>query len=242
MSSLFSPSPAGPSQDVRYRQGIIVAFDPNTLANTVLIDGEEMTNLPLLGVGESTLLVPGSIVGIIVVGDAIRGKTLAILGRFVIPNTTDATDAVSLLNSQVYAAFVGTLEACSSSSLGDLATVGPSVTVPIGPTGRAVVIAGAETVVSGNSVAGAYTATGTMAVWLSGSNVFQPSAAASNGIMEHGVSAVLGTGTSLSSRGNPAVVTVYDGLAEGNTTFTLKYARNATTAFFLNRALTVIRL
>src|SRR5688572_33253275 len=177
IASLFSTPPAGPSQDVRYRQGVIVTFDQNTLENTVLVDEGLLTNLPLLGVGEATLLAPGAIVGIVVIGDSGRGKTMAILGRFVVPNTADAADAVGLLNNQIHADFIGTLEGGLTEGAlpGDLATLGPTVTVNVGVSGRVLVLASAF-IISNDTLSGAgfYGSGGGIYVWLSGANTYQP--------------------------------------------------------------------
>lgn len=139
LSDLFGPPPASPSLEMRYRQGRILTFDQITLENTVDVGGSVMTNLPLLGVGESTLLAPGSIVGITSV-QSLRGTaTWAILGRMVEPNTPDALDAISLLSSWVAADSIATQESRSVFSFGDLATIGPTVEVVVRGTGRVLV-------------------------------------------------------------------------------------------------------
>ena len=144
-ASLFGGDPAGPSQNVKFRQGVIVAFDQNTLDNQVLVGNAILNDLPILGVGEATLLVQGAVVGILVVGDEDRAKTMFILGRSVIPNTADATNAITLLNSQIFSNFVyPSGESTGSSTYTDLATIGPLVTVPVGPSGRILVIASAQ--------------------------------------------------------------------------------------------------
>lgn len=138
VSDLFLPEPAGPSLDVRYRQGIIVTFNQVTLENTVLVGGQVLSNLPLQGVGEVGLLVPGAVVGIMVVGGPT--KTMYINGRVVKPNTADAANAVGLLNSLVAADSIATQETRTVFAFGDLTTVGPKVTVTVRGTGRLLVM------------------------------------------------------------------------------------------------------
>lgn len=149
LSTLFASAPAQGSQDMRYRQGVIQTFNQSTLQNTVLVGGSVFTNLPILGVGESTLLVPGSVVGLLVIGENddpnSGGKTYAIIGRLVTPNTADANNAISLLNSQIFSDFIGDpLETITSTTYQDLPRVGPAVTLPVGPTGRVLVLCSAQ--------------------------------------------------------------------------------------------------
>lgn len=135
LTDLFTPPPPGPAQAVSYRQGTVIAFDKFTLANTIRVGGTDLTDLPILGVGETTMLGPGDVVGILVVG-----STLAILGQLVIPNTTAAFDAISLPSSNTYTANVNTAQSTTSTTWTDLATVGPTISnVRIGPSGRCLV-------------------------------------------------------------------------------------------------------
>lgn len=141
LASLFGGAPPGSSQDLRYRQGVILTFDPITLSNTVDVGGAVLTDLPVLGVGEATLFVPGAIVGLATIGVPGRGQTLAILGRIVRPNTADAASAISLLSARIYADEVGGSDSTNSAAFGDLsASFGPTLTdVIVGPSGRLLV-------------------------------------------------------------------------------------------------------
>jgi hypothetical protein len=144
LAGLFAAPQAKPSQSIRYRQGTIISFNPVTLANTVDVGGTVLVNLPLLGVGEATLLVPGSVVGIVSIGsDAAGSDTWAILGRLVVPGTAQAGDAVSLLNARTKTAQVLDDEVTSSGSYTDLGAFGPTVDVMVGPSGRLSVTIGA---------------------------------------------------------------------------------------------------
>lgn len=168
LSSLFGAPPGGSSQDVRYRQGTIVTFDPITLSNTVDVGGAILTDLPLLGVGEAILLVPGAVVGLVTIGNPGAGQTLAILGRLVTPNTAAASDAVNLLSSRTAVAFDTNAVSTTSATYVDLG--GPTVSGVVGPSGRVLVFTGA--LITGISeVNGAFIAdTARMAVALSGAN------------------------------------------------------------------------
>jgi hypothetical protein len=131
---LFTASPQGPTQPMGYRQGVIVAFDSVTGANTVTVGGVNLTDLPMLNTSEVLLMTPGAVVGIMVVG-----STYAILGRLAIPNTADAGTALAAIATQ--SASVTTPETTASSSFGDLATTGPTLTnVSVGPSGRMLVM------------------------------------------------------------------------------------------------------
>lgn len=141
LSELFSAAPARPSFDVRYRQGVILTWNPSTLENTIDVDGVPLVDLPVLGSAEAATFEVGDVVGLhLMLPDHRRGATWAIVGKFVIPNTADAFTALSFLSSTIYADEVDTLESSSSTSYTDLATLGPSVSdVLVGPSGRVLV-------------------------------------------------------------------------------------------------------
>ena len=242
LADLFAAAPAAPSQDVRYRQGTIVTFNPVTLENTVLVGGTTLADLPLLGVGEATLLVPGAVVGIQVVGDAV--KTYAILGRYVTPGTADAANAVSLLNSQIYTDFVVTGEATNSPTYGDLATPGPRVTVPVGPSGRILIVASAQ--VQWAALAAAVTGGGRVDVEFSGANTRSPNEVVDPLVGLSHIQTDVSAGT-INQSGIFSATTqaVFDGLTPGDTTITMKYRRSTTGTTpveFHRRVLTVIKL
>lgn len=222
MSSLFSRAPSGPSQDVRYRQGVIVTFDANTLENTVLVDEGLLTNLPLLGVGEATLLAPGAIVGIVVIGDNNRGKTMAILGRFVTPNTADAFDAISLLSSRTFIDYVEAIEATTSMTYGDLTTPGPELTIDVPMSGRILLTFGAF--MDSGVAAGGNTNVAAMALEFSGNNVIAaaPPYTATAGFVNANIQ---GIGT----YDKKVYSVVAEGLTPGETTITAKYRNAAST-------------
>lgn len=246
LSGLFGPAPAGPSQDVKYRDGIIRTFNPITWQNTVEVGSTLMHDLPLLGVGEASLLVPDSKVGIMVVGDS--AQTMFILGRNVEPNTEDQRSASALLNSQVFTDFVTSPggDPCTSSTYTDLATHGPEVRVPVGANGRLLVIATAQ-VQWGSTAASPTKGTGAFDVAFTEANVRVPDELVDPlvGVVSLDLNTSAGT---IQQAAIFAVTTqaVFSGLNAGFTTVTMKYRRSATgyasDPTFFRRTLTVIKL
>lgn len=237
VAGLFLPPAAGPAQAMAYRQGTITAFNPITLANTVDVGGTLFSDLPLLGVGEATLLTVGSVVGLAVIGDAV--KTMAIVGRFVYPATAEAEDATALLSANTKADTVGTQEGTSSTSYTDLATIGPLVTVTVRSTGRLLV-----SISCGIQALGAATFGGSATVELSGANTL--SAADAQDVehfhARHWHSVTAGV---LTQQDCPAASKVFDGLNPGETVVTMKYKSingGAPDADFGRRTLVVIAL
>lgn len=217
LADLFDSAPAGPSMDVRYRQGIVLAFDPVTLANTVEVGGTVCNNLAVLGVGEVTLLTPGSVVGIISVISARGTATWAILGRMVIPNTAEAQSATALLNSQIQADAVADLEATSLDTFGNLSTYGPAVTVNV--RNRVLIIVTSE--IEWVDTASAVGAGGAATVEMSGANTVGTAAAET----QLRASAFLSTslGGTTDKQGTHASAAVFENLNPGLTVVTMKY-------------------
>lgn len=125
-----STAPAGPGQPMEYRQGTIKAWNPVTLENTVLVNKTEVYNLPVLGVAEAASFRADITVGLMCVG-----SSWAILGRYVVPNTADAEDAITLVAQRRETSTVATSESTSSATFVDLTTVGPSVTLIVPASG-----------------------------------------------------------------------------------------------------------
>jgi hypothetical protein len=248
-ASLFSGTPAGPSQNVKFRQGQIVTFNPNTLQNTVAVGGAILTDLPILGVAEASTLVTGASVGVLVVGDDERAKTMFIIGRSVIPNTADATNAITLLNQQIFTSEILTGETCSSTTYTDLATVGPQVTVNVGPSGRLLIIGSAQAQWT-TGAAGTTNNDARFNLQFDGANVRVPTVGTEPtdplvGITKEQI--IIGGGGT-NSTAHIAVITdqaVFSGLNTGPTTITMKY-RDSQAAVnpcdFFRRTLTVVRL
>ena len=139
LTSLFTAQPAQPAPTIRYRQGIILNWDPVTLENTVMVGGTLLTDLPVLGAAEAASYHEGTVVGL-----AVIESTWAIIGRFVIPNTADAEDAITQVGQRAQTATVTTQETTTSAPYVDLATPGPSVTTRIAASGKAFVTVSAQ--------------------------------------------------------------------------------------------------
>jgi hypothetical protein len=117
-----------------FAQGEVIAWNPDTAANVILIRGTLFDDLPILNTSEASLLEPGAIVSVIT-----WGSSYAILGRMVYPNTPEAVSSIQSITNRIQAAedFDGGTR--NSTTWGDLtgAAIGPSVTIRIGSSGRA---------------------------------------------------------------------------------------------------------
>lgn len=220
---LFADPPPGPAQPVTYRQGTILMFDPATLSNRVNVGGTVLEDLPLLGVGEATLLTEGAVVGIMVIGDA-GARSMAILGRLVRPNTADATAAVTLLNSLVHADSITVQESRTADTYGDLTTPGPARTVRVGPSGRLLVVLTSQIQFVEAAAGGLAQRGGYVSVALSGANTVSADTAADTVLAAMNVG-ITATGLAgLAVQGAYTASGVFEGLNVGETTVTMKYA------------------
>lgn len=126
-----------PAAGVRYRQGTVREWNPDTAANVVDVDGALFENLSILNTNEAVLLAPGDVVGILVTGQA--ASSWCILGRLTIPGTPAAATALSMVSSRIVPAVDSAMGTRSSATYGNLtsASVGPSVQVTVGQSGKA---------------------------------------------------------------------------------------------------------
>jgi hypothetical protein len=240
---VFEPRPAGPALPVTYRQGLIVSFNPITLENTVTVGGAIMDNLPLLGVGESTLLVPGAVVGIMVIGDGI--KTMYITGRIVTPNTADAFDAVALLNSNVVAATVSVQETYTDAvNFGDLATLGPTVNVNVRQTGRLLLICTSQIQWPAPAGAASVGVGGWVSVEFSGANTITPLTASATLLPAFNITIAVAAGVTHTCQVTATQQAVFEGLTPGETQIRMKYRNQVAgnNVDYGRRTLTVIVL
>jgi hypothetical protein len=223
---LTAPDPAGPSQNVKYRQGVVRVFNPITLANTVDVGGTVFVNLPLLGVAEAASLDTGSVVGLLMLQSDRGGITYVILGRLVTPATAAAQQAITLLGSYNHVAVVAALESSSSSSLTDLTTVGPVISdVLIGASGKAEVSVSAYIAISAVTVA---PASAHMAFTIAGATVRAatiPDSLSIDGALNNGLNATRSF--------------LVEGLTPGRHVFRAVYAVTGGTAGFAGRTLKV---
>lgn len=224
MSDFYVPST--PAQPMYYRQGVIQTWNPADATNTVLIDGTVFTNLAILNTDEALLLSPGAVVGVVDVG-----STWAILGRFTVPGTTDAASSLAALGT--FSNTVATFETYSSSTLGDLATPGPTVTVNVPKSGRMLIMLSARIGWS-NQVNGG----GLISLDVSGANTIAVGNAPQ---LAHSI--LLGSSIQSTSILRTATTYVYNGLNPGSTTWTMKYgAPNSTQCDFQDRTIVLIPL
>lgn len=84
LSSLFTPSAPG----VRFGQGLVTAWNPNTGQNTIEWAGGTLTDVPILNTGEAVALRAGHVVGMLG-----QGLTWFIIGRVTPPNSADFAGA-----------------------------------------------------------------------------------------------------------------------------------------------------
>jgi len=123
----------GKSEGVGFRQGTVLAYNPLTGENTILVGGGIVTNLPILNTSEALLLEAQSVVGILT-----AGPSWFILGRITVPNTPQALTALNAI--RIASANVPDFDNTASTTFVDLATPGPSVDLFVGPTGRCLVL------------------------------------------------------------------------------------------------------
>lgn len=229
LAQLFARPPGGVAQPMGYRQGLVVAWDPVTLENRIRVGGAELPNLPVLGVAEAATVKVGSVVGL-----ADVGNTLAIIGRFVVPGSAGATEALTQLGDKIASATVATQEAANdgAGAFQDLATVGPTVTINVGASGKLLVIMSCVTGDDATGQNGGY-----MSFTLSGANTLAASSARSAQIL------VLITPNSDSVRGTITGQALLTGLNPGATEVKSKYAwGTAVGALFEQRIITAFAL
>lgn len=77
LAPLFGTSGPG----VRFRQGTVLTWDPNTGVNTVDVGGSTLANVPILNTGEAVALKAGHVVGLLG-----QGASWFIIGRVTPPN------------------------------------------------------------------------------------------------------------------------------------------------------------
>lgn len=206
---------------VGFRQGTILTWDPLDAANTVSVGGTVMENLPILNTNEALLLEPGAVVGILT-----AGPSWFILGRITVPATPAAASALAMVSSRIVAASDPDQGTRSSTAFGNLsgAAVGPSVTVNISGSGKALLWWSCAYGATGNWEP---ISTGGTSVAVSGATTRAASADYSLGhYMEFPASPALGTALTSTSIQN-TLMHLFEGLNPGQNTFTMQY-RNRT--------------
>lgn len=240
LTDLHTTTPPGPAQPMAYRSGIIRAWNPTTLQNTVRIggvdNGVDFHDLPVLGLAEVDSYDVGSVVGIATVG-----STWAIIGSFVTPNTAEATAALSRLGGRIYSASdanAGTRTVAGFGALDAPSASGPAVTLHVGASGRVLVMLSAW--IEAARSAASTTQTGIAGVDVSGANTVAASILNSKYLRFRGSASV----TDVTDRSTALVL--LEGLTPGSTTFTMVYssADSAVPALntFAERNITVFAL
>jgi hypothetical protein len=235
LSTLFSDPAQGAAQSMQYRQGTIISFNQITLENVVNVGGQNMVNLPVLGVAEAATYVPGAVVGLMIIN-----SSWAIIGRFVVPNTPAATDAITQLSQAIVSDFIVTQESTSSAAFVDLTTIGPTVVANIKTSGRCLVFTSATiSIQPGANFPSAWG--GFVSLDVSGANTIAPTAINGSLGFIFGDNALNQSWVQSFTR-----MIVLSGLNPGLTTFRAKYAVNLggppETALFRNRGLAVFSL
>lgn len=226
IAQLLTEGTQGPNggEDIALHTGVIKSWDESSGVNVVNVNGKDLTNLKTINAGIGVQYRPGDSVVII------RKQTqYFILGKVAAPGGNNA----NLIKSAV----VNSRQSTGSVNFGDLASVGPQVTLSIGSSRRALVFAnsGVETP---TSVTGSYTG-GWFTLAVSGASTIGPSGAATPFYAGGFVSWQY---DGIQTCSQTWLVTAADGLNVGANTFTLKYAAATASinAFFSGRALAVI--
>lgn len=217
---------AGGGKGVGFRQGSVVSWNQETAENVILIGDGLFTNLPCLNTSEASLLNPGDVVGVLT-----SGSSWAILGRLIIPGSPEAASSIKAITNRIVAAADASDGYRTSNTWGDLTGtgVGPSVTVRVGASGRALCLWSCEL---GQTVSGGFLQyqkrnTPHVGVQVSGASTVAPSDFnALNYQIEHPAAGSAGDATTQSWI-QAAMMHLFTGLNPGDTTFTLKY-RNDT--------------
>ncbi|WP_213452901.1 hypothetical protein [Rhizomonospora bruguierae] len=196
-------------------------WDPLTARNMIMVRGATLTDVPILNTNEAVSLTPGAVVGLLA-----SGRNWFILGRVTVPGTPAAASALALGRTE--GRVVHNSESTNSTAYADLATVGPTMTVQIGPSGRALVMIGA------------------MVMWGDGGGFTELEAYVSyaySGASARGA----GDGASFSPTVSASInvqqgsfVDFIGGLPAGDYTFTAKYRVSNGSAFFNHRVLVVL--
>jgi hypothetical protein len=84
---LFAPDPSAPPP-LNFRQGRVVAWNPDTGENTIDVGGAQLEDVSVLNTGEAIALKVGHIVGLVT-----WGSSWFIIGRITVPGSPDFASA-----------------------------------------------------------------------------------------------------------------------------------------------------
>lgn len=222
--------PPKTNDHVRYGQGIIREWNPETFENQIDFRGVSLFNLPVRSGVEALTYQPGDVVAL--EGWAPGGGfgSWWITGRIVTPGAGRGAETVAFMTTSLARALAGellhsnhveTAQNRDTDTFGDLSTVGPSVTVEV--TSRALVTLSARIQPNANNTA------------YMGFQITGATSLAASVLRAVGAGAVSDSVTVAASR-----TVLVEGLNPGTHTFTAKYASiNFANAFWSNRVITV---
>ena len=146
LAPLLTP---GRDQGLKFGQGVVITWNTETGENTISFRGSSLTNLPLLNTTDGLTMATGDVVGILS-----TGTSHFVLGR--IQNPPVPESAAEFLRSaiareiaaetfvdRITTATIATEQSRTTTTFGDLATVGPSVQADV-QTGAVIVEVGAR--------------------------------------------------------------------------------------------------
>lgn len=244
-----------PSATMRYGQGRIISWNPETFENVIEWNGEPLENLPVVGTTDALSYQPGQYVALH--GMDSSGQKAAmqwwIAGRILIPGTDNAESVIDFLrgtlareiSAEIFAARIHTaldegVAQSTNGSYGDPTSGNPGPTisgVDISEAGKAVVLLGG---LMRSSVGFTTEETGHMSVAITGAS----SVPASDVNSAYLHATVVDSASQLATTTLLATVTrviVFDTLTPGTHTFTAKYRRGPAhdSVYVYNRSLVV---
>jgi hypothetical protein len=115
LAALFLPGNRGPGIPTRYRSGRLVTWNRSTGANTVRIDGQIFTNLPIIPGTYLAVIVPGDTLSLVSTTDEAGLSTYAIVGASITPPDERLALASGLLGYARYFVDANILSASTTS-------------------------------------------------------------------------------------------------------------------------------
>jgi len=249
LSPLIAPDTGEPGA-VRAGQGVVVEWSPDTGENVIRYRGTDLHDLPIVASSTEILAIrPGDVVMLHLIGAGGAGgpSTAYIVGRVSRPGPDVAAAIRAGVASGFFTASVSAFETLAQSGWHDLTTPGPSLSsVPVGESGKALIIVGCEMGVGGPNAfpSSRYAAMSFEArdslgnVATSDVGTLVPSG---NRALELQIPASADTDVIRVTASSPPILAT--GLAPGEYTFTAKYSSTAGfEAQFGDRNITVIAL
>lgn len=250
LATLFVPPNV--EQPPRYVIAVLEQWDPDTFQNSVRYRGTLMHNLAVINSVEALSFSAGQSVALLGHSGTGALTSFAILGRYLQPGSSAATEAVSFLqgelarqiSAEIFAeristATVPTQQSTTSATFTDLATVGPQITGVEIQVGVAIVFASAGIFIQfdqDQQGTGGY-----MGVQISGATSVSP--AESESLVYSMFPDTIPGDEGLNGFLRASNMYPFTGLNPGTHTFTAKYRRSVSggqAVEFLDRAMMVI--